>query len=196
MKIIIVEGIDNVGKSTLTKALADVYPNYSVMVIHSDAKTVFTELVKTLKELDYMDYKRSEGTKETIVVLDRSWKDEYVYGPLYRNKTLDEQRTYIWDIAGRLRKIPDLRDKTYEILMKASPEFAIKHDDNKSFTSQMNYETRVSKIKTEINLFDEMWTMNELFLNNDHRMIINMEDSGEFVPLEDVKKLVKNTFDL
>lgn len=196
MKIIIVEGIDNVGKSTLTKALADVYPNYNVMVIHSDAKTVFVELVKTLKELDYMDYKRAETDKETIVVLDRSWKDEYVYGPLYRGKGFDEQRNYIWDIAARLRKIPDLRDKTYEILMKASPEFVIKHDDNKSFTSQMDYETRVDRIKTETKLFDEMWSMNELFLDNDHRMVINMEDSGEFVPLEDVKKLVKNTFNL
>lgn len=192
MKIIILEGVDNLGKSTVARALADFYTNegYGVVSIHCVARTDFNKLVRDIREMEYNEYRSvKEGTftNETLLILDRSWKDEYVYGPIYRSRTKDEMIKRIHDIVAPIRKKPvDWRANMYEVLLESDPDFAIGNDDDKSYYSGMEYDDKVNRVEYEMSMFREAMAVNEFFLDNDHKITIKVDHDGKFRPLPDI----------
>lgn len=77
--IIIIEGNDGTGKTTLANDLAKALPGY-YKVIHRThlTDTPKSELFKIYKDL---------LLKNTNVILDRAWYSEMAYGPVFRGKS-------------------------------------------------------------------------------------------------------------
>lgn len=193
MKILIFEGIDNLGKSTLMHNFAKKFADkYNIVMIHSRKPSPesgedpfkfqsaeFREkamLISHLQEYEYSCepyYSRIIDTKkihpmplpsnmhpleEILVMLDRSWIDEYVYGQMYRKENRNDIISMIDGCFEDLMLnhgvfcVPDIAI----IKLCATAEFSISHDDDKSFTSHMNYTERIETVKDEIRLFDEI----------------------------------------
>ena len=192
MKIIILEGVDNLGKSTVARALADFYAKegYGVVSIHCVAKTDFDWLARDICEMESNEYRSVENgsfKNETLLILDRSWKDEYVYGPIYRRKTKGEMIRRIHDIVVPIRKKPvDWRANIYEILLESDPDFAIGNDDDKSYYSGMEYDDKVNRVEYEMSMFREAMSVNEFFLDGDHKINVKVDHDGKFRPLSDI----------
>lgn len=193
MKIIVLEGVDNLGKSTVARALADFYTEegYGVVSIHCVARTDFNKLAADICEMEYNEYKSiGDGTfrNETLLILDRSWKDEYVYGPIYRDKTKSEMIRRIYDIVAPIKKKPvDWRSNIYEILLEADPEFAIDKDDNMSYYSDMEHKEKLERVEYEMKMFREAMSVNEFFIDDGHRIFVKVDHDGEYKPIGDIK---------
>ena len=167
MTVVIFEGPDNLGKSTIIDSLIRDYKNVrDIYMMHSTGphckegedpfeyqKNVFYSKVKKMIALNDTN-KVSEVKSDDIIIMDRSWIGEYVYGQLYRD--------------GDDKKILDMINTCNIMLMSnniscvfiqldASPEFIISKDDNKSFTSSYDKDKRLSTVKHEIKLFNEVF---------------------------------------
>lgn len=95
-----------------------------------------------------------------------------------------------YQITVILNKKPNVRDNTYEILLEASPEFAVKHDDNLSFYSDMEYNDKVERIKKEAEKFREAVFINNLFLDRDHIAVVNVE--GDEFQYRNIDEIIKD----
>lgn len=191
MKVIIVEGIDNVGKTTMINRLADIYHDkYKIMYLHCGACPDFVDFAQRLCQINDIDIQRFEKEKEVLAIIDRAWTGEYVYGPIYRHKDRMSIIKMFFRVGTALRKsFTNVPRDFYEIFVYASPEFAIKHDDNLSLSSDLDYEKRVKRIQWEIDSFKEASKINPLFLNNEHRKEINVEaEEYNFKSIDDIIK--------
>jgi len=191
MKVIIVEGIDNTGKTTLINRLTDIYKSkYNVIYLHCGACPYWIGFAEKLNELHDLDIMRYEDEKETLALIDRAWTGEYVYGPIYRNRNRLDIVNMFFSIGSKLReRFKDVRRDFYEIFIYASPEFAIKHDDNLSLSSDLEHDKRIERIQYEIDSFKEASKINPLFLDNDHRKEINVEaEEYNFKSIDDIIK--------
>lgn len=178
MAVIIFEGPDNLGKSTIINSLVNDYKDVKdICMMHSTGprynngedpfeyqKKVFFDKVKKIAAFDRASRKSSFGSDD-LVLMDRSWIGEYVYGQIYRNgdskKILDMINTCnIMLMANNI--------KCVFIQLNASPEFIIEHDDSKSFTSLYDNDKRLMFAKREIDLFTEvfnsMWVDDKLMV--------------------------------
>lgn len=198
-----VEGLDNVGKTTFIKRLADIYLEcgYIPVIMHSDAKQDYFELVKRIKDVFTTEY--SSSTKY-VVFLDRSWIDEFVYGQIYRGRDELDIRKQICDIVDDLKTPPEafasykqegfteeecremwidyIRDHFYEIYLQGSTDFVIAHEDNKSLsnTCTASESDRRKKIINERVLFSKAMDINALFLDDSHRKSASVNNGMEF----------------
>ena len=98
-KLIIVDGMDNTGKSTLIARLTKVLESLSntTITIHSQKppKDIAPEDTSAYQHKYYLDLINMLATlkserKYDYIILDRGWISEYVYGPLYRNRGKQE----------------------------------------------------------------------------------------------------------
>ena len=102
-------------------------------------------------------------------MFDRSHFGEYVYGPIYRNEDPKE-------IIKTIKKVHN-HHAVFDVVvihLEASPEFVISHDDNKSFTSDYDEETRLATVKREIDSFNECFKE----VNPSNYIKINVEDDN------------------
>lgn len=156
MKLIIIEGPDNTGKSYLADSLKEFYKtkNKTVEYIHFIAP-----VSNNLKEAAKLEHEFSLSVAKDIydkavnntvdyIILDRSWYSEFVYGFMYRHRTQS-------DCLYNIRKVEDIiinalepEDSCY-VYLTASPEFLINHEDGKSLSN-----AELDIIKKEIKLFD------------------------------------------
>ena len=110
-----------------------------------------------------------KNTNKNIVFFDRSHFGEYVYGPIYRNEDPKE-------IIKTIKKVHN-HHAVFDVVvihLEASPEFVISHDDNKSFTSDYDEETRLATVKREIDSFNECFKE----VNPSNYIKINVEDDN------------------
>ena len=164
MVVLIFEGADNLGKSTIIQKLVDKYKNVAdIMLMHASApkckegenpdevqKETFKQAVIKCSTIAIQDValKRSNST---IVFMDRSHIGEYVYGQIYRNGDPDKIFDMIYEVHNK-----NLYFNPVVVHLEASPEFVIAHDDNKSFTSGYEPEKRMQTVTREIELFNEI----------------------------------------
>ena len=122
--IIILEGLDRLGKSTQAELLSK---EFKIPVIHYTSpedklpQTQFKNFVNNYYEI----YKNRLSQ-----IHDRSIYGEYVYGPMYRKSNPN----FIFTIENQFK---ELINKSYFILIEDSIKNILKRDDGKSFT--INY---------------------------------------------------------
>lgn len=164
MVVLIFEGADNLGKSTIIQKFVENYRNAAdIMLMHASApkckdgenpsevqKETFKQAVIKCSTVAIQDItlKRSNPT---IVFMDRSHIGEYVYGQIYRNEDPDKIFEMIYEVHHK-----NLYFNPVVIHLEASPEFVIAHDDNKSFTSGYEPQKRLETVTREIGLFNEI----------------------------------------
>ena len=102
MKVIIVEGMDNTGKSTIIEQIVDFLANTNnidrnrIFVKHLDKPDGSTNIDK-ISNIDITNYnlatfllKAKKKQLYDYIILDRSWYSEYVYGQIYRHRSEED----------------------------------------------------------------------------------------------------------
>lgn len=182
MKLIIIEGGDRLGKSTLIGKLAEHF-NYDNVVIRHFGKPpkVFPEsvdplsfqaecfdregyLVENLLQMENDEY----NYYENIVIWNRAHLGEWVYGQMFRGIDPDRIQNMLENFEERFLMYDDL--KVYLILLTADPEFFHSKEDGHSFSKSIDQKTR------ELNLFDEAFHNSSI----DKKIRIKVDNNGSF----------------
>ena len=182
MKVLLLEGLDNVGKSTVAEKLMTKYKNkYNIMFMHSrspekqeNVDPLTYQQIEFYMKADSAAYmaiyeeeknaslpaNQQHPLSETLCIFDRSWLDEYIYGQIYRNEPMWEILLMITNCFEALMQPGVILEKMQvaAVFFDASPEFSILKDDGKSFTSDINeYNVKLEQVKEEKRLFQEVF---------------------------------------
>jgi thymidylate kinase len=189
MKLLIIEGGDNLGKSLLIKSLCEHFNYDNVTIRHfgkppkgmSKPETLAfqfqcfnneAELYKQIKELfSYSKY----NYYDNVVIWNRSHCGEFVYGQMFR----DVNPQLLKDLLSYYEKftLDCLNDKNiYLITLTADPEFFLSKEDGQSFSKNLEEKTR------ELELFKEA---HEISLIK-NKKIIKVDQNNQFKLKEDI----------
>ena len=168
--IVIVEGLDRCGKSTLIKHIRKhILTNPKTTSIHCSSppsgshsdwsKDHYTSLLKTIALLN------NDGWD---IILDRSHLGEDVYGPLFRN----QEAKYIYDLENEFFNNIDVR----LILLIDDPIKLLERDDGDSPTAN------VSQIQSVLDTFLKAFNQS----NISNKKVINISDIGGFTYLNTI----------
>ena len=191
MVILIFEGADNLGKSTIISKLTDKFKNIvDVTLMHATGpkckegedpstmqRLVFSEMISKCGSIEIQEHILQHINKN-LVFMDRSHIGEYVYGQLYRNGNPDDILQMVKELHnGRMYFNPVV------VHLTASPEFVLSHDDSKSLSSKEDTDKRYELVKKEVELFDEVMTK----LNPANYIKINVEGlDGNYRNIDDI----------
>ena len=149
-KIIIIEGTDNVGKDTVINQLLNRYKDAKVYHCEKpkskDAKKAAIEQYNSFLSLA----KENSTSKDEIIIHNRSWYGEYVYGVKYRNNDENEVKKSILEFENIL--LNNIDDVCLIMLLSNNSDFLVKNDDGLS----------ISKAKKEL-IEDETKRFEEIF---------------------------------
>ena len=188
MKVVIIEGLDNTGKTTLIQGLMQEYGD--VYYMHATKPQIkdpiecalaqtksFQGMVESIRNM-----KDKLSNPPSLVILDRSWVGEYVYGCLYRGNGDSYVKKMIHECYRELDSIGSaLFPFNYTtILLEATPEFCAKNDDGQSISWG-----DVEKIEKERQRFEEIMLSEHVM---GKKKIINVECQGEFISKEIILK--------
>lgn len=202
MKVIIVEGMDNTGKSTMIDRLVKYLARKDG--IDADKQIYVKHLVKPDGEndieratnIDITNFNLAtflinahKENKYKYIILDRAWYSEYVYGQLYRNRQEHEIRKRVQNIEEYLNnyffKHIDTVSFHLLIFLATDPNFYIKHEDGQSLS--IGNEQRDLIIK-EMSLFTNIAYM----ANVENKGIILVNNGSEFLTEDTIFKKIKN----
>lgn len=179
MKLIIIEGCDNLGKSTLIANLVKYYSqNYNVLVKHSGKPT--NKNMDPLREQQeyfinetnnlhiYKHTIEAHEKKETIVIYDRFVQGEYVWGSIYRKYSLDDIKHKCIEPVMKNLTFNIGQSNIVSILLDASSYFIYYNDDGYSFCSHENMDSAIKLINQQRDIFKNVMTDDEYipFNNN------------------------------
>lgn len=192
MKLVIIEGPDNTGKTTVINELIGLYND--VHYIHCtkpkskdpikaalEQRQNFKNLVKRIKTL-------KEHVVPQLVILDRSWVGEYVYGCKYRGNGEEYVIEMIEECYNELydMKFSNPWFEYYTILLTANnPDFCMKNDDGKSLS-----DNKKENIKDEIDRFNKIFSTK--FNKDAYMTTVIVNDGDDFRPKEDILNDVLN----
>ena len=203
---VILEGIDNLGKSTIISKLVEKYNSTKDIVLthatgpldkaltKGPAFIIQTNTFKNLKArltvLSAIEDPLSSLKKEFLVIQDRSEIGEFVYGPKYRRERESNILKYLDAYKNSENRYEyDRNYNTLVVLLTADPEFAARNDDNLSLYSDKK--AKVSEIKAEDKLFKEIM----LYLYPVHYLEIKVDDNMNFRPIDDIVKEITDKLD-
>lgn len=182
-KVIIIEGVDNVGKSSLISKLNEYY-NGSVEILHSEVPPKDCSLFNFYYDglihntLDAY-YNKDVGA----IIHDRSMYGEYVYGPKYRNEDKNYISKLISDLESGQLNTFILSNELYFILLTSSDISLItNNDDGKSISNKS------ADIEEETKLFNEVFDLSKI--KNKKRIYVN--SGSEFRNKDDIYSEVLN----
>ena len=182
-KLLVIEGTDNSGKDLLISKFLKDFKN--VEVRHFDRPLSQTNggarLEQNAKFYGFcQDF--NEDLSDRILICNRAWYGEYVYGTLYRERTKK-------DVIDMINYCEDILSKTNTdvtfIMLYAEPELLEKNDDGQSLS-----EGKIETIKKESNLFREVFDKS----NIKKKLLIEVTKDGEFIDEFDIYKQAKNLF--
>lgn len=197
-QLIIFEGMDNTGKSTIINRLCNILEqqDYRVTVIHMNKPP---ENIKTNEDrntfqheeyLRLLDKLLSIKTNYDYIILDRSWISEYVYAPIYRYRNVDEIVKDNIYIESKLITAYKFDNINIVYLYANSLKFLMNNEDNKSLAYIMsdgsNYKIN-SYMKQEQDRFDDA-IQNITLLNYLPVVIDNNNDNFRTGILTDIVK--------
>lgn len=190
MKLYIVEGPDNSGKSTLAESIKDFYVRNGgvaddrILIDHfgvpegrndkekaENADKSYESYIKNLKNMSVL---------YDVVILDRAWYGEYVYGPLYRNRTKDDVALMIRNVEDMLMNILDDDDIKLIITTTDNIKFLVDHEDGHSLSK-----ADTDKIFDEVQDFVEIADKVSALKNIE---VLNVNEYGSLV-FRDKKEL-------
>ena len=202
MKVIIVEGMDNTGKSTMIDRLIKYLARKDGL--DADKQIYVKHLVKPDGEndieratnIDITNFNLAtflinahKENKYKYIILDRAWYSEYVYGQLYRNRQEHEIRKRIQTIEEYLNnyffKHIDTVSFHLLIFLATDPNFYIKHEDGQSLS--IGNEQRDLIIK-EMSLFTNIAYMAKV----ENKGIILVNNGSEFLTEDTIFRKIKN----
>lgn len=149
-KLIIIEGTDNVGKDTVINQLLDKYKDAKIYHCEKPKSKDAIEAAKEQYSFFLNLAKENSISTDKIIIHNRSWYGEYVYGVKYRNNDENEVKRSILEFE---KIILDNINNVYLImLLSDNSNFLIKNDDGLS----------ISKAKKEL-IEDETRRFEEIF---------------------------------
>lgn len=181
-KLIIIDGMDNTGKTTLINRLENVLQdqlNMKLKIIHLEKppKEIKEEDIPEYSHMYYTDilinqldnYYNAYGFYDYII-LDRGWISEYVYGPLYRNRKYQEivEDNIVMDY--KVSKIFG-NENIYLYVLIGDSKFLLKHEDNLSLSN-----SNMELINKEYYLFVSAFYMSLL----QNKKLITVNDRGQY----------------
>lgn len=155
-KLIIVDGMDNTGKSTLIARLTKVLESLgnTTITIHSQKppKDIAPEDTSAYQHKYYLDLINMLTTlkserKYDYIILDRGWISEYVYGPLYRNRGKQEIVEDNIVLDKKVLSLFNIPSDVYLIMLLGSTKFLLSREDGKSLSD--NDESLIELERTE-----------------------------------------------
>lgn len=187
MKIIIVEGTDRTGKDTLINELKNM--SYHTLIVHC-GKPVGDTLEEQNKNQDILfnDYlnklyeDRYFGVCD-LIIFNRAWYGEYVYGTIYRGRDKKDVLNMIDGIEQDLKLFDNAKCYTklegvyYIQLINDSTHLALSNDDGNSISTDEH------NILRETGLFKEIFEKSSL---NKKMIIVN--DGDEFRDKNEILK--------
>ena len=179
---IIVEGPDNVGKSTLIQNIKNHFNNFTMHSLHySNVRQNSPEAVIEYSENLYAGMfeimVHQSRFENSGVICDRSHLGEMVYGPIYR----DYSGEYVLDIEKSYQHLRFLWDNLVLVTLVDEPARLIGRDDGLSFSIDL------SKKTTEINSFITAHSRS----NIQHKLLVNIKDHNEEEALKAVVEFIK-----
>lgn len=178
---IILEGLDNVGKTSQTEQIIKNFPDKPFHKLHYSSlpwgKNDSRKHI-SYSEMLYRDMFRmmvNLSGSRTNLILDRSHLGEAVYSPLYRNYSGD----YVFPIEKEYSDF--LRDSLFLIVLVNDPKTLHDREDG---LSQSNNELDIQK---EIDLFQSAFNKSSI----KHKIFINIAGMG----IAQVGKIIKEFID-
>lgn len=176
-KLIIVEGTDNSGKDTLINNLLNYFKDENVELKHFDRPRSRNNKDAALEQNDsftsFAHYLK-DVNDDRIVICNRAWYGEYIYGVLYRERTPKDVIDMIDGIESFL--IENEINTTY-IQLFADPYFLTKNDDGQSLS-----EGKTEIIETEAQMFTDIFNRSKI----ENKKMIQTVIDGEFIPKKEV----------
>lgn len=169
MKIIIIEGPDNTGKNTLIDNIIN--NNNNVKIIHcgtpkskEDPYKEQKDLFKRLTNIAISEYRKNETD---VIVFNRFYQGEYVYGQMYRGISPIEIKLFIKNLEKVLTSNIFEEDLYYVQLVSSSTKLLKGNDDGKSL-SKADEDKIYKEIRLFQNIFDESRIKNKklIYINN------------------------------
>ena len=179
MKVIIIEGPDNTGKNTLIQHILD--SNLIVSLIHCDkpkSNEPFLEQQKLFLSHAEKTIKESIEQKTDIVIFNRYYQGEYVYGQMYRNGDPIKIKKMVSILEDYLLNNIGYDNIYYVQLNSQSPYLLKKNDDGKSLSK-----ADLEKIQKEIDLFNDIYKFSKL-----KKMKLCISDGDNFRKRENILK--------
>ena len=190
-KIIIIEGTDRVGKSSVITGICEHYQYDNVFVRHcgKPPKNVHLDNVYKwqmnafIKEGELANYiqgleKNEYQYYENVLIYNRYYLGEYVYGVMFREYPKDF-------ISSRIKFFEetyvDARN-TFLITLVADPEFILRNEDGNSFSKNLEQKT------TEIELFKEIHEKSII----KNKLAVKVDKDGKFLPKEQILNTILN----
>ena len=149
-KLIIIEGTDNVGKDTVINKLLDRYKDAKVYHCEKPKSKDAIEAAKEQYNYFLSLAKENSTNKDEIIIHNRSWYGEYVYGVKYRNNNDNEVKKSILEFEKII--LNNIDDVCLIMLLSDNSDFLVKNDDGLS----------ISKAKKEL-IEDETKRFEEIF---------------------------------
>ena len=167
--VIILEGADRTGKGTFVETLRRIAKTPKLVHLHSTKPPILNVSPYTaVNSQNYKDWSNKHYSNvvnnintliktNDIIILDRSYLGEYVYGPLYRftNYTKTEMRNFELDNP--------LPRNTVLVYLTDSAENLIARDDGKSHTDDLN--NKVKELKLFKTVIDNSIISNKLIID-------------------------------
>lgn len=197
MKLIILEGGDRLGKSTLIEGICKHY-NYDNMCIRH-----FGKPRKNLDPKNILDYQFECFTKEAkllhkfievtggdyhryfddTMIWNRSHLGEFVYSQMFRNGNGDEikKRLLGWE-QFNITRMYEQDCKTYLVTLTADPKFFLEKEDGNSFSKTLEEKTK------ELELFKDAHEFSTI----KNKLLVRVDNNGEFKGKEEILLEVLN----
>lgn len=191
MKIIIVEGTDRTGKDTLINELKNM--SNHALIIHCgkpvgntlkeqnrNQNILFNDYLKKIYEDKYFDVC-------DLIIFNRSWYGEYVYGTIYRERDKEDVLKMINCVEQDLKLFNNAKCQTkldgvyYIQLINDSTKLALSNDDGNSISIDEN------NILRETSLFHEIFNKSQI-----KKKMIIVNDGDKF---RDKNEILKEALD-
>ena len=182
MKLIIIEGTDNVGKDTL---ISKIMEKYDVMtLIHCGkpkSKEKPNESQDQLFDFYISNIVNNKYANSDVIIMNRSHIGEAVYGVLYRNRDQNEvlKKVHYWNLE--LMRCPVIEVK-YIQLLSTSERLLQNNEDGNSLSNGDS-----ERIMKETELFTEAYVKS--FLD---KKLVYVDNNGIFRPKEEIFEEVWN----
>lgn len=179
MKVIIIEGTDNVGKDTVINRLTHEFDKFNIYHCEKPKSKTYIEQAQE-QELSFIDLLGKTLYEYTItndyyssdsycLIHNRSWYGEYVYGCMYRNNLPIFVKRMINSIEKILTKVVNEEDLCFITLLSDNADFLVRNDDGLSISN-----ANKDKIIQETHRFEDIYK--ESIIKNKHIVYVNNGD--------------------
>lgn len=183
MKVIIIEGTDNVGKDTIIKRLANEPEQCEIVHCEKPPKMENKEMAlyqeesfSSLLGQTIYDYNKNRSSNKYFIH-NRSWYGEYVYGCMYRNNNTYNVRAMINTLENILNTNIKEDDLYFITLLSNNMDFLSRNEDGLSLSKG-----KIELIEQETKRFEEIYNFS--FIKNKHIVYVN--NGTQFRPHDDI----------